>query len=49
MSEPDQPARGAWSAGRLPGYEGVSVERIGGGQSNPTHFVTDGEARLVLR
>ncbi len=27
----------------------LSVERIGGGQSNPTYFVTTGEARYVLR
>jgi len=27
----------------------LSVERIGGGQSNPTYFVTTGAARFVLR
>jgi aminoglycoside phosphotransferase (APT) family kinase protein len=27
----------------------LDVERIGGGQSNPTYFVTTGAARLVLR
>ncbi len=27
----------------------LSVDRIGGGQSNPTYFVTTGAARLVLR
>lgn len=27
----------------------VDIERVGGGQSNPTYFVTRGDARLVLR
>ena len=27
----------------------LDLERVGGGQSNPTYFVTRGEARLVLR
>ncbi len=36
--------------GRLPGLGGeMAVERIAGGQSNPTFFVTCGDRRLVLR
>ena len=27
----------------------VTIERIAGGQSNPTYFVTRGDVRLVLR
>jgi aminoglycoside phosphotransferase (APT) family kinase protein len=36
--------------GQLPGLQGaMHLERIGGGQSNPTFFVTIGNRRLVLR
>ncbi|MEZ5861076.1 MAG: phosphotransferase [Geminicoccaceae bacterium] len=36
--------------GRLPGLRGEPrIERIAGGQSNPTYFVTYDERRLVLR
>lgn len=36
--------------GRLPGLGGeMAIERIAGGQSNPTFFVTCGDRRLVLR
>lgn len=31
------------------GKMAVDVERVGGGQSNPTYFVTRGDVRLVLR
>src|SRR6516225_1617753 len=34
----------------LPGDKtDLGLERVGGGQSNPTYFVTRGDARLVLR
>lgn len=37
-------------AGRVPGGGGaLAIERISGGQSNPTYFVTVGATRLVLR
>ena len=40
----------AWLQGILPGLAGeMQVERIGGGQSNPTYFITIGDRRLVLR
>jgi len=36
--------------GALPGLHGnIHLERVGGGQSNPTYFVSFGERRLVLR
>ncbi|GHF64895.1 phosphotransferase family protein [Seohaeicola zhoushanensis] len=38
-----------WLTGKLPGESGLSVQRISGGQSNPTWFVDFGAARLVLR
>lgn len=38
-----------WLGQKLPNESGLSVERIGGGQSNPTWFVTWGKARMVLR
>ncbi|GGC00785.1 aminoglycoside phosphotransferase [Novosphingobium endophyticum] len=31
------------------GANGVTIERVGGGQSNPTYFVTAGARRMVLR
>jgi aminoglycoside phosphotransferase (APT) family kinase protein len=40
----------AYLAARLPGAGGeMQLQRIGGGQSNPTYFLTLGERRLVLR
>jgi aminoglycoside phosphotransferase (APT) family kinase protein len=39
-----------WLQGRLPGIHGeMRIERIGGGQSNPTFFVEFPEQSLVLR
>jgi len=38
-----------WLKRKLPKERGLSIEQIGGGQSNPTWFVTWGNARLVLR
>lgn len=49
MSDLDTTALTGWLSARLPGEEGLSLERIGGGQSNPTWFVDFGKARLVLR
>ena len=48
MSGLDLPALDRWFAGRAPGA-GLTAERIGGGQSNPTWFVDRGGARYVLR
>src|SRR5690554_3987567 len=31
------------------GADGVTIERVGGGQSNPTYFVTADARRMVLR
>lgn len=49
MSDLDTSALTRWLSARLPGEQGLSVSRIGGGQSNPTWFVDFGAARLVLR
>lgn len=49
MSELDTDALTRWLAARLPGESGLSLQRISGGQSNPTWFVGFGKARLVLR
>ena len=49
MSDLDLPALDAWLTEKLPGESGLSAERISGGQSNPTWFVTFGSTRLVLR
>jgi aminoglycoside phosphotransferase (APT) family kinase protein len=49
MTELDFSALEAWLAQRLPGRRRLETERISGGQSNPTWFVTFGDARLVLR
>ncbi|MEW5420521.1 phosphotransferase family protein [Amorphus sp. 3PC139-8] len=49
MSDLDLAALEAWLAHKLPDESGLSVERISGGQSNPTWFVTFGTVRLVLR
>ena len=40
----------AWLRARLPGLSGpLRIERISGGQSNPTYFLTYDTRRLVLR
>ena len=40
----------AWLRARLPGLSGqLHIERISGGQSNPTYFLTYDTRRLVLR
>jgi aminoglycoside phosphotransferase (APT) family kinase protein len=46
-----EPARlSAFLAEALPDATGdLAIERIGGGQSNPTYFVDAGKARMVLR
>jgi len=49
MSDLDLPALETWLAERLPNESGLKVERIGGGQSNPTWFLDWGTLRLVLR
>lgn len=45
------PARlSSYLDGALPGPAGgLRLERVGGGQSNPTYFLTRGDSRLVLR
>ena len=46
----DPAALDAFLRGRIPGLEGSpAIERISGGQSNPTFFVTYPNRRLVLR
>src|SRR5512133_2804472 len=40
----------AFLRGALPGLDGeLSLERVGGGQSNPTFFVSFGDRAMVLR
>jgi aminoglycoside phosphotransferase (APT) family kinase protein len=40
----------AWLTSAMPDATGpMSIERMGGGQSNPTYFVTLGHRRMVLR
>ncbi|SFQ67040.1 Predicted kinase, aminoglycoside phosphotransferase (APT) family [Roseivivax halotolerans] len=48
-TEFDPEALRAWLAARDVRGEALSLDRIGGGQSNPTWFVTIGDHRLVLR
>ena len=48
-TELDAEALAGWLGDRLPGRGLPALQRIGGGQSNPTWFVDWGEARLVLR
>ncbi|SIT17729.1 Predicted kinase, aminoglycoside phosphotransferase (APT) family [Roseivivax lentus] len=48
-TEFDPDALRAWLAARDVRGEKLSLDRIGGGQSNPTWFVTIGDHRLVLR
>src|SRR5687767_2864111 len=46
----DPAALGAYLRATLPDAHGaLHIERVPGGQSNPTFFVTGGERRLVLR
>lgn len=49
MSGLDIEALERWLSVKLPGQSGLTTERIGGGQSNPTWFVDFGDTRLVLR
>lgn len=49
MSDVEVARLEAWLAGKLPDERGLSLRRIGGGQSNPTYLVDWGGARLVLR
>jgi len=50
MSAPDAAALARWLGARMPAGSGLpALERIGGGQSNPTWFVDWAGARLVLR
>ncbi len=48
-SQLDRAALAKWLGARLPGDGLPAVQRISGGQSNPTWFVDWGAARLVLR
>ncbi|SDE04305.1 phosphotransferase family protein [Ruegeria marina] len=48
MSDLDLTALEGWLAGKTAGGD-LRLERIGGGQSNPTWFVDWGESRYVLR
>ena len=49
MSIDFDPERLEWFLNSKFGTASMSLERIAGGQSNPTYFVTHGNARLVLR
>jgi len=49
MNTPDLDALTAWLSLKLPDENGLTVEPISGGQSNPTWFVTFGSKRMVLR
>ncbi len=49
MSDLDLGALEAWLKGKWPEGRDLHIQRISGGQSNPTFFVTWGQARLVLR
>ena len=49
MSDLDLSALEAWLAARWPEGQGLQTQRISGGQSNPTFFITWGATRLVLR
>ena len=49
-SDIDARRLGAYLSAQLPDFSGTpTVERISGGQSNPTYFVTCGNRELVLR
>lgn len=49
MSDLDTTSLKRWFNGRVPGDYTLGLERISGGQSNPTWFANWGEHRLVLR
>ena len=49
MSDLDISALHRWLAAKIPGDSPLEVERISGGQSNPTWFVTYGPKNMVLR
>ncbi|GAW34800.1 putative aminoglycoside phosphotransferase [Roseovarius sp. A-2] len=49
MTGLDHAALRAWLSVRWPGAGDPETQRISGGQSNPTWFVTRGDLRLVLR
>jgi aminoglycoside phosphotransferase (APT) family kinase protein len=52
VAAPDLDARRleTFLRGAIPGLSGeMALERVGGGQSNPTYFVTFGDRRMVLR
>lgn len=49
MSDLDVAALGLWLSEKSPASGDLWIERIGGGQSNPTWFVTQGDLKLVLR
>lgn len=49
MNDLDERALGRWLHGAMPDQSGLKTERISGGQSNPTWFVTWGTRALVLR
>jgi len=47
---PDEGRLAAWMADAVPGFSGpMTIERIGGGQSNPTYRLLTPGARYVLR
>jgi len=47
---PDEGRLAAWMADAVPGFSGpMTIERIGGGQSNPTYRLLTSGARYVLR
>ncbi|QEW23194.1 Putative aminoglycoside phosphotransferase (plasmid) [Paracoccaceae bacterium] len=49
MTDLNTTALQAWLSTKIPDQSGLATERIGGGQSNPTWFVTWGDRRMVLR
>lgn len=49
MNALNETALAEWLSAKLPDGKGLTSERIGGGQSNPTWFVDWGDHRLVLR
>ena len=49
MSDLDVTALEAWLSAHWPDGQDLQTQRISGGQSNPTFFVTWGDTRLVLR
>ena len=49
MNTPNLDALASWFTAKLPNENGLTIEPISGGQSNPTWFVTFGSKRMVLR